>query len=557
MPLPKADCSLMIDFLFVLIALIWFGGVGLRIYRQARFYQIEEYMSVRYARWWLNERERWLPRRPLIAWFISAPLGVVFSEGGAVLPGLISVTCAIIGVWPPREKEVKRPFRRTARATRLLAAAVVTAAVILVLLLWLTKRLPLPNFQSLQFTIVGFAGLLLYLAAPLLLMAGNLVLTPVEALVRRRFIQQARHVLAEVRPTVIGVTGSYGKTTTKVFLTDILNGRFKAYATPKSYNTMMGVCLAINNDMKNDYSIDYFIVEMGAYVRGEIERICDLTPPRIGVMVEVGPQHLERFGTLDNTAAAKYELIKALPPDGIGVFNWDNPYIREMYERGYPATRLAVSKTIAPDSVTEDGPRFVASDIRETLDGLEFTVTDRQTHERQTFRTNILGQHNITNILLATAVAIHEGMTLRDVALRVRQLQPAESRLVRQTTLEGITIINDAYSANPDGIIGALQVLGLHTTGKRLLITPGMVELGDRMAIENHKLGQLAAQHATDVILVGEKQAAPIRAGLRAAGFQPDRLHVVPTLAEAVDWYKHHLRAGDTVLFLNDLPDTY
>jgi UDP-N-acetylmuramoyl-tripeptide--D-alanyl-D-alanine ligase len=105
----------------------------------------------------------------------------------------------------------------------------------------------------------------------------------------------------------------------------ILNGRWRAYPTPKSYNTLMGICLAINNDLATDYSVDYFIVEMGAYIPGEIERICDLTPPRIGIVTEVGPQHLERFGTLENTASAKYEIIANLPPDGVGIFNWDNP----------------------------------------------------------------------------------------------------------------------------------------------------------------------------------------------------------------------------------------
>jgi UDP-N-acetylmuramoyl-tripeptide--D-alanyl-D-alanine ligase len=199
----------------------------------------------------------------------------------------------------------------------------------------------------------------------------------------------------------------------------------------------------------------------------------------------------------------------------------------------------------------------VASDIEETLDGLRFTVTDAQTGEREPFVTPLLGEHNVTNLLLAAAVAVYEGMPLRDVARRARSLQPAESRLVRQMTPGGITIINDAYSANPVGAAYALRVLSLHQGGRRLLITPGMVELGPLMESENRKLGEIAAAHATDVILVGAGQAEPIKAGLLAAGFPPERLHVVDTLAEAVSWYQNELRAGDTVLFLNDLPDTY
>ena len=138
-------------------------------------------------------------------------------------------------------------------------------------------------------------------------------------------------------------------------------------------------------------------------------------------------------------------------------------------------------------------------------------------------------------------------MSLREIALRVRTLQPAESRLTRQVTAQGITIINDAYSANPVGVVGALRMLSLHQSGRRLLITPGMVELGDLMEHENRKLGEAAAQHATDVILVGEQQTAPIKAGLLAAGFPADRLQVVETLAESVAWYQQNLHSGDTV----------
>jgi UDP-N-acetylmuramoyl-tripeptide--D-alanyl-D-alanine ligase len=392
---------------------------------------------------------------------------------------------------------------------------------------------------------MGVFGFVLFIAAPLALVAGNFLMQPVETAQRQRFVNRARRALQEVNPVVIGITGSYGKTSTKTYLAHILNGRFHAYPTPKSYNTLMGVCLAINNDIAGNHNIDYFICEMGAYVEGEIREICDLVHPSISMVVEVGPQHLERFGSLENIATAKYEIIKALPPDGVGVFNLDNPHIRAMEQRGYPETRLTVGAA----------GRFSASEITETLDGLRFTVSDAQTGTSEVFTTPLLGQHNVTNILLATAVAVNEGMALKEVALRVRTPQPAESRLTRQTNAQGITILNDGYSANPVGVVHALRALALYP-GRRLLITPGMVELGDLMAQENRKLGEIAAQHASDVILVG-KGAAPIQEGLLSAGFAPERLQTVETLGEAVRWYQSNLKPGDTVLFLNDLPDTY
>lgn len=546
----------MISPMMTILLLIWLVGSWIRIYKQARFYQIEEYKSNRYIRWLFDELSRWLPRRPIAAWFVGGAIGLFLGEApNSVIPVIIAIIAALIAVYPLDEGEVKRKFVRTQRVTRMLGASFVIAIIGLGVF-WILSNF-LPQIDRLQVLIISGISLLLFLFAPVWLMLGNLVMAPVEAFLRQQFINQAKSVLDDIQPKIIGITGSYGKTTTKNFLRDILNGRYKTYATPKSYNTMMGICIAINNELAGDYSIEYFISEMGAYIPGEIARICDLTPPNISIVIEVGPQHLERFGSLENVAIAKYEIIKGLSPEGLGVFNYDNPYVREMYERGYPNNRIAVSREVDPPNASLDGPRFIASDIENSLDGLRFTVIDVETGQSEIFETPVIGEHNVLNILLATAVAVYEGMSLRDVALRVRSLQPAESRLVRKTTPQGITIINDAYSANPVGVVSSLQVLGFHTSGKRLLITPGMVELGDLHEAENRKLGEAATKYATDIILIGEKQTEPIKAGILSTDFSADHLQVMETLSDAVAWYEKNLSAGDTVLFLNDLPDTY
>jgi len=228
-----------------------------------------------------------------------------------------------------------------------------------------------------------------------------------------------------------------------------------------------------------------------------------------------------------------------------------------MFDKGYPDNRIAVSKTLSVDEAKQQNVRFVATDITETLDGLSFAVHDTQTDNSEHISTPVIGEHNVTNLLLSTAVAIYEGMSLKDVAFRVRALQPAESRLVRNETAAGITIINDAYSANPVGVLSSLKVLGMHTTGKRLLITPGMVELGDLQEEENRKLGIEATQYASEIILVGSKQTEPLKEGILSTDFSPEHLHIVETLSEATEWYQQNLQRGDAVLFLNDLPDTY
>jgi UDP-N-acetylmuramoyl-tripeptide--D-alanyl-D-alanine ligase len=193
----------------------------------------------------------------------------------------------------------------------------------------------------------------------------------------------------------------------------------------------------------------------------------------------------------------------------------------------------------------------------ESLAGLDFDVTDTTTGETRHFHAPLFGLHNVTNLLLATAAARQVGLSLAEIALRVASLEPFEHRLQRQVQPGGLIVLDDAYSANPVGAREALRVLGLHTQGRRILITPGMVELGPVQDEENRKLGQLAADCATDIVLVGTAQTRPIAEGVRSTSFDPARLRVFETTSEATAWLRAEAQAGDTVLFLNDLPDTY
>ncbi|MCU0476907.1 MAG: UDP-N-acetylmuramoyl-tripeptide--D-alanyl-D-alanine ligase, partial [Anaerolineae bacterium] len=392
--------------------------------------------------------------------------------------------------------------------------------------------------------------------SPVWLMLGNWAMWPVEEATRRYYVGKARATIKRINPKVVGITGSYGKTTTKNFVADLLGGQFRTYPTPKSFNTMLGVSRAINADLTDNYALDYFVVEMGAYFPGEIRRICGLTPPHIGIVTEVGPMHLERFKTLERTMTAKYELIAALPADGVGIFNWDNDYVRRMMQKGHPQTRIGVSKTADPAHPPAE-VRLIATDIGETLDGLTFTLHDAQTGEVQRFEVPVAGEHNVTNLMCAVAVGLHAGMTLKALAARAKLVKPSEARLVTQRTAQGITVINDAYSANPIGARSALRALALHSGGRRVVVTPGMVELGDLMEPENRSLGEFMAGQVSDVILVGVERTRPIAEGLRAAGFPAERVLAVERLSEAIAWTQAHLAAGDTVLYLNDLPDTY
>ncbi len=538
------------------LIVLWLVGIMLRIWRLARFFQIEGYDNRRYLRWMAGRIDRIVVVRALVSVGVAGVAALALELTGQESAPLYLAIWGVAGVtavWPEPVKEIKQKFRLTQRAIRLLIAAYGLAVAIHVGAIGLAGTLVGMGTLA-EFAVYTLIGLAAYHLSPLILPLANLIMHPVEAGFRWMFRRRAAATLRRASPVVIGITGSYGKTSTKEYLAHILNGRFRAYATPKSYNTLMGVCIAINNDLSNNSGCDYFIVEMGAYVPGEIAGICDLVKPQFSIVTSVGPQHLERFGSLENTARAKYEIVEALPPDGAAVFNWDDPYVRAMYERGYPQTRIGVTWQNT-DLATQ--LRFHARDIRATVEGLRFDVTDTLTGEEQPITTRLVGQHNVTNILLAIATARHLGMSLGEIALRVASLEPAEHRLQRRTLPGGITVIDDAYSANPVGAQNALNVLSLYRDGRRVLITPGMVELGPIQDEENRKLGRHAAQVCTDIILVGQEQTRPIQQGIHETGFPADRLQVFGTREEAIAWFNTALQPKDTVLFLNDLPDTY
>jgi len=543
-----------------LIALWFLAGLW-RMIRCARYFQIEEYMAGRYARWLRAHPEKWNWQRAGGAW-VAATIGSFVTFGSSdLVPALLHGAAALIAFWQPPEREVKKKFVRTQRALRLLIAAFAVFGLVIVLGARLLAGIVPGEPRAPVYMAAGLLGLVLYLLSPLFLVLGNVAAIPVEAGLRRLYLFRAAQTLRRLQPAVIGITGSYGKTSTKHYLAHILNARYRAIATPKSYNTLMGVTLAINTLLRRERELDYFLVEMGAYVPGEIARICRLTRPQISIVTAVGPQHLERFGSLENTARAKFEIVAALPPDGAAILNGDDPNVRAMAERAAVETVILVSRNPAslplPAGGEGTGVRFAAANVRESLAGLDFDVTDTTTGETRHFHAPLFGLHNVTNLLLATAAARQVGLSLAEIALRVASLEPFEHRLQRQVQPGGLIVLDDAYSANPVGAREALRVLGLHTQGRRILITPGMVELGPVQAEENRKLGQIAADYATDILLVGAAQTRPIAEGVQSTSFDPARLRVFETTSEATAWLRAEARAGDTVLFLNDLPDTY
>ena len=384
---------------------------------------------------------------------------------------------------------------------------------------------------------------------PALLAVATLVVWPGQAIGAALLLRAARRKLRASNARVIGITGSYGKTSTKEFVSTLLAARYHVLKTPESYNTALGIARVLLRDLRPDH--DYIVVELGTYGPGEIRRLCRLVRPRIGVLTAIGPQHLERFGSIERIAAAKYELIESLPADGVAVFNADDPRCRALAARtAGQVIRYSVQEPPGPDV------HLAARRVEHGQRCASFTIQDDD-GAAQPVTVALLGLTNVSNVLAAAAVARLCGLSLAEIASAARDIEPVPHRLQPIDGAGGVLVIDDAYNSNPVGAAAALDVLAAVPGRRKVLVTPGMVELGERHEVEHETLGRRAAAVCDTVVLVGPDRTAPILAGLRAAAFPAEHVIVVGSLAEATARLANLLGPGDVVLFENDLPDTY
>jgi UDP-N-acetylmuramoyl-tripeptide--D-alanyl-D-alanine ligase len=381
---------------------------------------------------------------------------------------------------------------------------------------------------------------------PFLLVLSNCFLWPIEQVVRQSYLSSAARRITAAAPKIVAVTGSYGKTTTKEIIAHILSSRYRVLKTPASYNTLMGVCKVIRGELLPGH--DFFVVEMGAYKRKSIARLCDLTRPLISVITTIGVQHLERFGSVEKIKLAKAEIIEALSPEGVAVLNGDNPACREV-------EWLTKARIVRFGLGSAKDLDFWARNVRFSAEGVDFTLHGQGGRFVQ-IQSKLLGRHSIMNILAATAVVLELGLSLEEVSDRLRTLEPVPHRLQPLKGVGGVTIIDDAYNANPEGAIAALETLA-EFKGRKILITPGLVELGERGFEENKKIGIVAAGVCDVVLLVGPQQTLAIQEGLAESGFDHKDLRVFVDSQEAIKHLWKMTRPGDVVLFENDLPDQY
>lgn len=434
-------------------------------------------------------------------------------------------------------KTAKKPLKYTARVKRLFFSNFI----ILMLLRALFMDYLGTSFES---TLLIYSFLIFTL--PLNMLISNFFIEPTETVINNHYINSARRKLhkKEYKDLIkIGITGSYGKTSTKFILKTILSERYDVLATPESYNTSMGNVRVIREQLKPEHQV--FISEMGARNRWDIKEICDFVEPQIGIITSIGPQHLETFKSIENVAKTKKELIDSLPQDGIVVLPSDNKYCYDIYKEEKRKKYLYGMKENAD---------VYAYNIKLSSEGSTFTIATK--NEKFTCTTKLLGEHNIENILGCVAVAIELGLTADEIQRGISKIESIPHRLQILPSNNGTIVIDDAFNANPVGSKRALDILK-QFEGRKIIITPGMVELGNKEYELNKEFGRQMADSVDIAILVGIKQAKPIEEGLKEKKFDENNLYVVSNLNEAVERLGKLTQVGDVVLFENDLPDNY
>jgi len=388
----------------------------------------------------------------------------------------------------------------------------------------------------------------IYLLSSYYILGANYIAKPIEKKINHKYYEMAAEKIRSMKGlTSVGITGSYGKTSTKFALAALLNEKYNVLNTPESYNTPMGISRIINDKLTDEHEI--FIAELGATRTGDIDEVAVLTNPKIGILTSIGPCHLETFKSIDNIMRTKYELIERLPDDGTAIFNYDNEYVKKLADKTFKKKLLYGIKN------TEDTDVF-ATDIKVGNTGSIFTlcINGLGTIECET---KLLGEHNILNILAGAAAARVLGLSLEEISRGMSRIESVEHRLQLIDQGMGVIVIDDAFNSNPDGAKAALDVLNSFRDKRKIIVTPGMIELGDLEEEENKKFGENIARVCDIAVLVGKKRTAPIYNGLKSKEFNESNLYVVNSLNEASELLKTLTKVNDVVLFENDLPDTY
>ena len=519
--------------------LMWFVA-----YKFFQILQLSNYKTKEYFGWIKDTKGKYISRLFMLSILSLALMAVTnvildtqnINDFWAYL-GLIFyfylVTVFIVNLYNAPKKT---PLKITNRVNRLKYAFIIVCALITFLLIWLFTAF----LDPIRYAAIALTPLMLPIIVPFV----NLLLLPLEKTISKHYIILAKKKL-KLNPDLIkiGITGSFGKTSTKFFLQTILSEKYSVCASPFSYNTPMGITKSIIQYL--DFSHQILIAEMGARFQGDIKELCDLVSPQYGIITSVGEQHLQTFKSLDNIKNTKYELVEALPSDGTIVFNGENEICRELYE-----------KTTKNKLITGFNSKFdvYATDIKTTKDGTTFILHIKD--ESIQCQTKLLGEHNVEDILTSSALASKLGLTIEEIVKGINRLQPIDHRLQLINVSDKMTILDDSYNGSIEGSKKALETLKMFN-GHKIVVTPGLVELGAKETQAKIEFGERNDEVADEVVIVNVTHSLDIKQGLKNKNFDETKIHQIQALNSINDFIKRLNNKECVILFYNDLPDNY
>lgn len=518
---------------------VWlaFGGIGayMALVREFQMLQQNSYFASRYRGW---IKSSFSPLRFIIRLVIAALIIAAAVFGAETFTSsmmLFSVLAFYFGwrAFAENGKSIKK-LVFTARIKRMFVFALLLLGAVGVAGL-LTEG----YIKAVCYAV--FYLLIIFAEAPTFITL--FALKPAEKAISNHYINDAKSILKSAFSLkTVGVTGSYGKTGTKYILSRMLSEQFNTLHTPESFNTPMGVVRTVRESMRADCEI--FVCEMGAKKKGDIKEICDIAAPEYGIITSVGPQHLDTFGSIETVAATKFELADAIADKSHIFANGDNEIIREKAK----GTDIQLYGT-------DPSLPYRAENIKGGRNGASFDLVLK--NERISVSTKLLGRHNVLNIVGAAALAYNMGVSPKNIAFAVSRLAPVEHRLQMKTSARGSLLIDDAYNANPEGCLEAVNVLGSFEGMQKVIITPGLVELGEKEYECNKALGTAAARVSDKIIFVGKQRSLPLLDGAREAGYNEENLFVAESFKNAMEIYSQFADSNTVVLLENDLPDNY
>ena len=523
----------------LLISLIPFVLYMVLKYRKAIYMlQKNSYnISIPYIKWIFNNIKKTLFTYDIVLFIVMLFINLISKSYYMYIMLVVYLVLFYIELKLINKEQQKKKFAITSRVKRLFF----TLFVIFCLILFLIYKKFNIDHLSYYYLFISLYGFLSFIVTYIV----NIINVPAEKFVYYYYLNKAKSKLKNMPSlNIIGITGSYGKTSSKNILNTILSSEFNSYPTPKSFNTPYGLMKSINNGL--DKFDNVFIAEMGACKLKDIKILCDLVKPKYGIITTIGVAHLETFKSEENIVKGKFELIESLPQDGVAVLNKD-----DLKQVNYKIKNNCKVIWIGIDNDAD----VKAYDIKLSHSGTTFKVKFKGDKNEYDFETKLLGQHNIYNILDGLALGYELKISIPKMQAAVKSLIPTEHRLELKK-YKDMYLIDDAFNSNPTGSKMALEVLKL-MPGKKIIVTPGMIELGTNQYELNYKFGEYIASTCDEVILVGEKQTKPIYDGLMNKKYSKKHIYVLNDVKESFILIER-LKEKDTyVLLENDLPDLF